>query len=54
MDRGKHCGSGHGHGRGCGRYEASRKLVSERFLLQEDADRYIQAANERTIASNSK
>ena len=27
--------------------EASRKLVSARFLLQEDADRYIQAARER-------
>jgi hypothetical protein len=26
--------------------EASRKLVRERFLLQEDADRYIQAAKE--------
>lgn len=27
--------------------DASRKLVSARFLLQEDADRYIQAAKER-------
>ena len=27
--------------------EASRKLVSARFLLQEDADRYIQAAKSR-------
>lgn len=27
--------------------DASRKLVSARFLLQEDADRYIQAARER-------
>ena len=34
--------------------EASRKLVKERFLLQEDADRYIQAARERTSASGSK
>ena len=34
--------------------EASRKLVKERFLLQEDADRYIQAARERTSASGSR
>jgi hypothetical protein len=26
--------------------EATRRLVKERFLLQEDADRYVQAARE--------
>jgi hypothetical protein len=30
--------------------DASRKLVQERFLLQEDADRYIQAAKDRALS----
>ena len=34
--------------------EASRKLVRERFLLQEDADRYIKAARERVILSKTQ
>jgi hypothetical protein len=35
--------------------EASRKLVSERFLLQEDADRYVQAARDaRPIAGDNR
>ena len=34
--------------------EASRKLVKERFLLQEDADRYIQAANTSAISSKTQ
>lgn len=29
--------------------EATRRLVQERFLLQEDADRYIEAARERNL-----
>ena len=33
---------------------ASRKLVRERFLLQQDADRYIQAAKERGGSISSK
>jgi hypothetical protein len=32
--------------------EASRKLVRDRFLLQEDADRYIQAAKESDLMKN--
>jgi hypothetical protein len=32
--------------------EASRKLVKERFLLQEDADRYIQAAKDSDLMKN--
>jgi hypothetical protein len=31
--------------------EASRKLVKERFLLQEDADRYIQAAKASSVTA---
>jgi alpha/beta hydrolase family protein len=34
--------------------EASRKLVRERFLLQEDADRYIQAASGIVISSKTQ
>jgi hypothetical protein len=34
--------------------EATRKLVRERFLLQEDADRYIQAARESSAVSRSQ
>jgi hypothetical protein len=34
--------------------EASRKLVRERFLLQEDADRYIQAAKASTVTSKTQ
>jgi hypothetical protein len=34
--------------------DATRKLVKERFLLQEDADRYIQAAAQSSAASGSR
>ena len=33
---------------------AARKLVGERFLLQEDADRYIQAARESEPSSRTQ
>ena len=34
--------------------EASRKLVRERLLLQEDADRYMRAATERAVTTRSQ
>jgi hypothetical protein len=34
--------------------DATRKLMRDRFLLQEDADRYLQAAKESTAASGSR
>jgi hypothetical protein len=34
--------------------EASRKLVRQRFLLQQDADRYIQAAREYGASGSTK
>jgi hypothetical protein len=33
--------------------QASKKLVQERFLLQEDADRYVQAARERMRSAHT-
>ena len=34
--------------------DATKKLVRERFLLQEDADRYIKAAAESSAISGSR
>jgi alpha/beta hydrolase family protein len=34
--------------------QAAQKLVQERFLLQEDADQYVQAAKERTPVGHSR